>query len=181
MKVTETNIQGLKILEPKVFEDSRGSFFESFNARDFTSTVDINCEFVQDNQSSSNKGVVRGLHYQLKQPQDKLVRVISGEIFDVAVDIRKDSKSFGQWFGIYLSAENKKQLWVPRGFAHGFMALKDDTEVAYKISDYYLPGDEYSIIWDDDEIGIHWPEIAVTPVLSLKDREACSFNNAILA
>lgn len=181
MNVIETDIQGLKILEPKVFEDNRGSFFESFNSRVFADAIKLNCQFVQDNQSNSKKGVLRGLHYQLKKPQDKLVRVLKGRIFDVAVDIRKGSATFGKWFGIILSAENKKQLWIPRGFAHGFMALEDETEVLYKISDFYLPGDEYSIIWNDSDINIKWPELDATPILSDKDREAGSFSNAILA
>ena len=178
MNIIDTNLQGLKVLEPRVFEDGRGVFFESFNNRVFANALEINCQFVQDNHSISKKGVLRGLHYQLNYPQGKLVRVIRGKIFDVAVDIRKDSETFGKWFGIELSAENKKQIWIPEGFAHGFLALTDGAEVLYKTTDHYHPGDEYSIIWNDTDIGIEWPDIDMSPVLSDKDRDAGLFCNA---
>ncbi len=180
MKVINTELDGLKLLEPTVYEDSRGFFLESYNSRKFNELLGLDCSFVQDNHSQSNKGVLRGLHYQLNNPQGKLVRVVRGEIFDVAVDIRKDSDTFGQWFGVLLSAQNKQQLWVPKGFAHGFLVVSDEAEVLYKTSDFYVPGDEHSILWDDCDIGIQWPQLDVDLILSDKDRAGKAFKQATL-
>lgn len=174
MKVMPTQIGDVLIIEPKVFGDDRGFFFESFNARTFEATTGLRREFVQDNHSKSQRNVLRGLHYQIKQPQGKLVRVIQGEVFDVAVDIRKNSKSFGQWVGVHLSAENKKQLWVPEGFAHGFVVLSETAEVLYKTTDYYAPVYENCIAWNDPAIGIDWP-LSEEPLLSEKDARGQSF------
>ena len=168
MRVTLTAIPEVLILEPKVFGDDRGFFFESFNARTFEQATGLKREFVQDNHSKSAKNVLRGLHYQIQNPQAKLVRVVQGEVFDVAVDLRKSSKTFGGWVGIHLSAENKKQLWIPEGFAHGFVVLSESAEFLYKTTDYYAPGDEHCIAWDDPEIGIQWP-LTAAPLLSAKD------------
>ena len=154
--VTTCDIEGLKVIEPKVFGDKRGYFVETYNYNDYKAEG-IDMEFVQDNQSSSSKGVLRGLHFQKEFPQDKLVRVVSGEVFDVAVDLRKDSKTFGKWFGVILSADNMKQFFIPKGFAHGFVVLSDRAEFAYKCSDFYHPEDEGGIKWDDSDIGIEWP------------------------
>lgn len=151
-----SGIQGLMIIEPKVHGDERGYFMESYNYRDFAE-AGIDCIFVQDNQSSSKKGVLRGLHYQIAHPQAKLVRVIRGEVFDVAVDLREGSKTFGKWFGVRLSEENKKQFFVPAGFAHGYLVLSDYAEFCYKVTDFYHPGDEGGLLWNDPEIGIEWP------------------------
>jgi len=170
MKVIPTTISDVLILEPKVFGDERGFFFESFNDRVFrelTGREDVT--FVQDNHSRSGKNTLRGLHYQIQQPQGKLVRVVAGEVFDVAVDIRHLSLSFRQWVGVRLSAENKQQLWIPEGFAHGFLALTEVAEVLYKTTDYWAPDYEHSIAWNDPDIGIEWP-IQGEPVLSAKDR-----------
>lgn len=156
IQVTECGIEGLKVIEPTVFGDNRGYFMETYNYNDFKE-AGIDCTFVQDNQSASKKGVLRGLHFQIQYPQDKLVRVISGEVFDVAVDLRKDSKTYGKWFGVILTAENKKQLFVPKNFAHGFLVLSDYAEFCYKVTDFYHPNDEGGIAWDDPEIGIKWP------------------------
>ena len=171
MKVTPTAIPEVLILEPKVFGDDRGFFFESFNARAFAEATGLDVAFVQDNHSKSAKYVLRGLHYQIQQPQGKLVRVVQGEVFDVAVDIRKSSKTFGQWVGVYLSAENKKQLWVPEGFAHGFVVLSETAEFLYKTTDYYAPEFERSLLWNDPAMGIEWPFIG-EPILALKDESA---------
>lgn len=179
MKVTKTAIPEVLILEPKLFGDERGFFFESFNARDFHNATGLDVTFVQDNHSRSTKNVLRGLHYQLQHPQGKLVRVIAGEVFDVAVDIRKNSPTFGQWVGGYLSAENKKQLWVPAGFAHGFVVLSKDAEFLYKATDYYAPEYERCIRWDDPEIGIDWP-LSEEPVLSAKDLNGTALCDAEL-
>ena len=149
-------IQGLTLIEPKVHGDERGYFMESYNYRDFAE-AGIDCAFVQDNQSSSKKGVLRGLHYQIEHPQAKLVRVIRGEVFDVAVDLREGSATFGKWFGVRLSEENKKQFFVPAGFAHGYLVLSDYAEFCYKVTDFYHPGDEGGLLWNDPEIGIDWP------------------------
>ncbi len=149
-------IEGLKLIEPAVFKDERGYFMETYNYNDFKEAK-IGCVFVQDNQSSSVKGVLRGLHYQIKYPQEKLVRVINGEVFDVAVDIREGSSTYGKWYGTYLSAENKKQLFIPKNFAHGFIVLSDYAEFSYKVADFYHPNDEGGIAWDDPLIGIKWP------------------------
>lgn len=178
MKVTTTALEGVVILEPQVFGDDRGWFMEAFNAEKFAEATGCRKAFVQDNQSKSAKGVLRGLHYQLgAHPQDKLVRVLSGEIFDVAVDIRRGSPTFGQWVGEMLSAENKRQLWVPVGFAHGFVVTSESAEVLYKVTDVYDPAGERSIRWDDSDIGIAWPLDAV-PSLSGKDAVAPAFAGA---
>ncbi|OCH25509.1 dTDP-4-dehydrorhamnose 3,5-epimerase [Aliivibrio sp. 1S128] len=172
MKVIDTRIPDVKIIEPSVFGDERGFFMETWNQAKFEELVTGEpTTFVQDNHSKSKKGILRGLHYQTENTQGKLVRVVSGEVFDVAVDIRKDSPTFGQWVGEYLSAENKRQLWIPEGFAHGFYVTSDEAEFVYKCTDYYNPSAEVSILWDDKEIGIEWP-IAVLPLLSDKDKNA---------
>ncbi len=168
MRAMPTAISEVLILEPRVFADDRGFFFESFNTRAFEQATGLKRYFVQDNHSKSAKNVLRGLHYQIQNPQGKLVRVVQGEVFDVAVDLRKSSKTFGQWVGHILSAENKKQLWVPEGFAHGFVVLSETAEFLYKTTDYYTPGDEHCIAWDDPEIGIQWP-LTAAPLLSAKD------------
>ena len=160
IRVTKTFIEGLAIIEPEVYGDSRGYFFETFNARDMIE-AGFDYNFVQDNQSMSTKGVLRGLHYQKEHPQTKLVRVISGEVFDVVVDIRRGSPTYGKWFGVILSAENKKQFLITKGFAHGFLFLSDYAEFAYKVDDYWHPEDEYGIQWDDSDLDIKWPEIDV--------------------
>ncbi|MCR5508362.1 MAG: dTDP-4-dehydrorhamnose 3,5-epimerase [Lachnospiraceae bacterium] len=154
--VETTPIEGLKIITPTVFGDKRGYFMETYNRNDFTE-AGIDLDFVQDNQSASRKGVLRGLHFQINHPQDKLVRVIRGEVFDVVVDLRKGSKTYGQWYGIRLSEENKKMFLIPKGFAHGFLVLSDYAEFTYKCTDFYHPGDEGGIIWNDPDIGIDWP------------------------
>ena len=160
MKITRLAIPDVILLEPKIYADNRGFFFESFNHGNFEKTIDQKINFVQDNHSYSTKGVLRGLHYQLNpKAQGKLVRIISGEVFDVAVDIRKNSPTFGKWVGAVLSAENKKQLWVPAGFAHGFLTLADSTEMLYKASEYYAPDLERSILWSDSQISIEWPKV----------------------
>lgn len=156
IKVSTCHIEGLKVIEPKVFGDERGYFYEAYNYNDYKA-AGIPEVFVQDNQSMSKRGVIRGLHFQKQFPQDKLVRVISGEVFDVAVDMREGSETFGQWYGVVLSAENKKQFFIPKNFAHGFVVLSDTAEFAYKCTDFYHPNDEGGIIWNDPEIGIEWP------------------------
>lgn len=171
MLATPTAIPEVIVLEPKVFGDDRGFFFESFNAKAFAEATGLKRYFVQDNHSKSAKNVLRGLHYQIQQPQGKLVRVVQGEVFDVAVDLRKSSKTFGQWVGVHLSAENKKQLWVPEGFAHGFVVLSDAAEFLYKTTGYWAPEFERSIAWNDPTIGIQWP-IQGEPTLSAKDAQA---------
>ena len=168
MKIISTQIPDVLILEPKVFGDDRGFFFESFNLRRFTENTGINPSFVQDNHSKSSKNVLRGLHYQIRQPQGKLVRVTAGEVFDVAVDIRKSSPTFGHWVGENLSAENKRQLWVPMGFAHGFLVLSDVAEFLYKTTDYYAPDFERCIAWNDPDLQIDWP-LDSKPIVSEKD------------
>lgn len=167
--VTTCEIDGLKVIEPQVFGDARGYFMETYNYNDFKE-AGIDVQFVQDNQSMSVKGVLRGLHFQINYPQDKLVRVVSGEVFDVAVDLRKDSRTFGKWYGVILSAENKKQFFVPKGFAHGFVVLSDKAEFAYKCSDFYHPNDEGGLKWDDPDIGIDWP-IPKNMELTLSDKD----------
>ncbi|MBO7514023.1 MAG: dTDP-4-dehydrorhamnose 3,5-epimerase [Lachnospiraceae bacterium] len=156
IKVTRCEIEGLCVIEPTVFYDERGYFVETYNQRDMEAEG-LSMVFVQDNQSKSKKGVLRGLHYQKQFPQGKLVRAIAGEVFDVAVDLRKSSKTYGKWFGVVLSAENKKQFYIPEGFAHGFLVLSDEAEFAYKVTDFYHPGDEGGVLWSDPEIGIDWP------------------------
>jgi len=177
MNVIPTTIPDVLIIEPKVFGDDRGFFYESFNKKTFKEFSGVDVDFVQDNHSKSSKGVLRGLHYQIKQPQGKLVRVTSGEVFDVAVDLRKSSPTFGKWVGEYLSAENKKMLWVPAGFAHGFVVLSDVAEFLYKTTDYYAPESERCIRWDDMDISIDWP-IDGKPQLSGKDEDASTLQNA---
>ena len=170
MKTTPLDIPDVVRFEPKIFGDERGFFFESFNHRQFEVAIGRSVQFVQDNHSRSVKGVLRGLHYQLHRAQGKLVRVVHGEVFDVAVDIRRSSPTFGKWVGSYLSAENKHQLWVPEGFAHGFVVLSESAEFLYKTTDYYAPEHERCIRWDDPLIGIDWP-IVGEPALSGKDRQ----------
>ena len=171
MKVVSTEIPGILIFEPAVFKDERGYFFESFNQKKFEDAVGQNIGFIQDNQSQSGKNVLRGLHYQIKQAQGKLIRVIQGEIFDVAVDLRRKSPTFGKWAGIALSAENKKQIWLPPGLAHGFLVLSETAEVFYKVTEYYAPQHERSLLWNDHSIAIAWPQSA-SPIISAKDRAA---------
>ena len=173
MKFTPLSIPDVILLEPQVFGDERGFFFESFNHQKFEQVVGKKVSFAQDNHSRSARGVLRGLHYQTQQPQGKLVRVVQGEVFDVAVDIRKSSPSFGKWVGEILSADNKKQLWIPEGFAHGFVTLSDTAEFVYKTTDYYAPQFERCIRWDDAEIGITWL-IGAPPLVSAKDKIGCS-------
>ena len=168
--VTQTAIPDALILEPKVFGDSRGFFFESFNAKDFANVTGLETNFVQDNHSRSSKGVLRGLHYQLQQAQGKLVRVTQGTVFDVAVDIRKSSPTFGKWVGCELSGDNHRQFWVPAGFAHGFLVVSETADFLYKTTDYYAPTHERCIAWNDPSIGINWPE-GITPMLSAKDQQ----------
>jgi dTDP-4-dehydrorhamnose 3,5-epimerase len=177
MKSMQCAIPGVILLEPKVFGDDRGFFFESFNHVRFEAAIGRSVTFVQDNHSCSSKHVLRGLHYQIRQPQGKLVRVVRGEVFDVAVDIRRSSPTFGQWVGQILSAENKRQLWVPEGFAHGFVVLSDTAECLYKTTDYYASAHERCIVWNDPAIGIQWP-IECAPVLSVKDRQGTSLAEA---
>ena len=170
MKIIDTPIPDIKIIEPQVFGDERGFFMETWNQKLFEERVTGKpTQFVQDNHSKSKQGILRGLHYQTEHTQGKLVRVISGEVFDVAVDIRKDSATFGQWVGVYLSAENRRQLWIPKGFAHGFYVTSDEAEFVYKCTDYYHPQSEVSIRWDEPQIGIEWP-LDGGPILSDKDK-----------
>lgn len=170
MKATQLAIPEVLRLEPKVFGDARGFFFESYNQARFEVVIGKPVVFVQDNHSCSAKGVLRGLHYQIRQPQGKLVRVVRGEVFDVAVDLRKSSATFGNWVGEILSAENKRQMWVPEGFAHGFLVLSDWAEFVYKTTDFYAPEHERCLAWNDPAIGIQWP-IAASPILSAKDQQ----------
>ena len=172
MQAIQTSIPGLLIIEPKVFGDARGFFFESFNQQVFERLTGLSVNFVQDNHSLSEQHVLRGLHYQIRQPQGKLVRVVAGEVYDVAVDIRKSSPTFGQWDGVILSAENKRMLWVPPGFAHGFVVLSEQAEFLYKTTDYWAPEYERSILWNDPDLAIDWRLQGNTPLLSKKDQEA---------
>ena len=174
MKATPLAIPDVVLIEPKVFGDERGFFFESFNQTQFEEAIGKPVQFVQDNHSRSVKNVLRGLHYQIQQPQGKLVRVVQGEVFDVAVDLRRSSKTFGQWVGEILSAENKRQLWLPEGFAHGFVVLSDSAEVFYKTTDYYAPAFERSILWNDETVAIDWPA-GIQPILSAKDAQGKPF------
>jgi dTDP-4-dehydrorhamnose 3,5-epimerase len=178
--VTPTNLPDVLILEPKVFGDARGFFYESYNARDFAAATGLQVEFVQDNHSQSAKGVLRGLHYQIQHAQGKLVRVVQGEVFDVAVDLRKSSATFGQWAGVHLSADNAKQLWIPPGFAHGFLVLSESAEFLYKTTDYWHPSHERSLLWNDPALGIAWPLPAGldAPVLAAKDAAAVMLSEA---
>lgn len=178
MQVTKTAIPDVLVLQPKVFSDNRGFFFESFNARTFNQVTGLNIEFVQDNHSKSQRGVLRGLHYQLPpMAQGKLVRVIQGEVFDVAVDLRRSSPTFGQWVGETLSAENKKQLWIPEGFAHGFATLSETAECLYKTTNFYSVEHERSLLWNDTRLAISWPESNVSYLLSEKDCLALPFKS----
>ena len=177
MKIIKTNIPDVLIIEPLVFGDDRGFFLESFNEKTFAEKTGVLPKFVQDNHSRSVKNVLRGLHYQIKQPQGKLVRVVMGEVFDVAVDIRKNSPTFGQWTGCILSAENKRQMWVPEGFAHGFAVLSDTADFLYKTTDYYAPEYERSILWNDPELDIDW-HLSDKPTLSAKDKNAPPLSEA---
>lgn len=179
MNVIKTNIPDVLLLEPKVFGDERGFFYESFNAKVFEDLTGVKADFVQDNHSKSAKHVLRGLHYQTKQVQGKLVRAIQGEVFDVAVDVRKSSPTFGQWVGEVLSAENKRMMWVPPGFAHGFLVLSDTAEFLYKTTDFYAPEYEQVIVWNDPTIQIKWP-LDVQPAVSTKDAAGQQINDATL-
>ena len=179
MKAIATTIPEVLILEPKVFGDERGFFYESFNARTFTEATGLQRDFVQDNHSRSQRGVLRGLHYQVEQAQGKLVRVTVGEVLDVAVDIRRSSPTFGHWVGVHLSAENKRQLWIPEGFAHGFVVLSDYAEFLYKTTDYYAPAHERCIRWDDPQLAIDW-QFEGVPQLSAKDQNGLLLSQAEL-
>ncbi len=180
MQVIQTAIADLLIIEPKVFGDARGFFFESFNQKVFESITGRSVNFVQDNHSRSARHVLRGLHYQINQPQGKLVRVVAGEVFDVAVDIRKSSPTFGLWEGVVLSAENKRMLWVPEGFAHGFVVLSEYAEFLYKTTNYWAPEYERSILWNDPDLAIDWHLDQNAPILSQKDQEGSFFAKAEL-
>jgi dTDP-4-dehydrorhamnose 3,5-epimerase len=177
MKVIATDLPEVLIVEPKVFGDQRGFFYESFNQKVWEETTGLQSRFVQDNHSRSAKGVLRGLHYQIRQPQGKLVRVVVGEVFDVAVDVRRNSPTFKQWVGVHLSAENKRQLWIPEGFAHGFLVLSEVAEFLYKATDYYAPEHERGIVWNDPELGIDWPWTE-EPLVSVKDQNASFLRDA---
>lgn len=179
MHIIQTAISDVLILEPKVFGDERGFFFESFNARAFSEATGLNPNFVQDNHSRSQQGVLRGLHYQVQQAQGKLVRVTAGEVYDVAVDLRRQSPTFGQWVGAHLSADNKRQMWVPEGFAHGFVVLSEFAEFLYKTTDYYAPAHERCIRWNDPKLAIDWP-LQGEPRLSAKDQQGTLFDDAEL-
>lgn len=180
MKVTPTAIPEVLVIEPKVFGDARGFFYESFNGKAFDEAVGRHVEFVQDNHSRSVKGVLRGLHYQIQQPQGKLVRCVRGSVFDVAVDIRRSSPTFGKWVGVELTEENHNQLWVPEGFAHGFLVVSESADFLYKTTDYYAPAHERAIVWNDPLIGIEWPSVGVALQLSAKDQAGASFDAAQL-
>ncbi|KAA3652766.1 MAG: dTDP-4-dehydrorhamnose 3,5-epimerase [Proteobacteria bacterium] len=177
MQVTATDLPDVLIIEPKVFGDARGFFFESFNARAFAEATGVDLPFVQDNHSRSAQGVLRGLHYQIQQPQGKLVRVVRGAVFDVAVDVRRSSPHFGRWVGVELSEDNHRQLWVPPGFAHGFLVLSASADFLYKTTDYYAPEHERSVLWNDPAIGIDWP-LPGEPLLSGKDRAGVLLKDA---
>lgn len=176
MNVTSTSIPDVLVFEPKIYKDERGFFFESFNERIFTSAVGKKIDFVQDNHSRSSFGVLRGLHYQTQHTQGKLIRVVAGEVFDVAVDLRKSSPTFGQWVGEFISSENHKQMWIPPGFAHGFLVTSSHAELLYKTTDFYSPNHEKCLIWDDPSIGIKWPELSIALTLSTKDQQGLTFN-----
>jgi len=170
MRVIETPIPGLLLLEPKVFGDSRGFFLESWNERTFRGAAGVTQPFVQDNHSCSARGVLRGLHYQLRQPQGKLVRVVRGSVFDVAVDLRRASPTFGHWYGVDLTADNHRQVWIPPGFGHGFLVTSESADFLYKATDYYAPEDERCVLWNDPTLAIAWPLAGLAPLLSAKDR-----------
>ncbi|GAB7453537.1 dTDP-4-dehydrorhamnose 3,5-epimerase [Enterobacter roggenkampii] len=175
MKVIDTAIHDVKIIEPKVFGDERGFFLETFEKKRYQEMLNISLDFVQDNHSRSTKDVLRGLHFQKINPQGKLVRVVSGAVFDVAVDIRPDSKTYGKWVGVELSAENKNQLWIPPGLAHGFCVLTDTADFEYKCTDYYYPEHEGCLLWNDETVGIEWP--VINPKLSEKDKKGLTLAN----
>ena len=177
MNVIPTNLPEVLIIEPQVFGDARGFFYESFNARRFREQTGVAAQFVQDNHSKSARNVLRGLHYQISSPQGKLVRVSAGAVFDVAVDVRRSSPRFGQWTGLELSAENRRQLWIPEGFAHGFVVISDSAEFLYKTTDYWAPEHERALRWDDPAIGIVWP-LSAPPALSAKDQLGCLLADA---
>ncbi|MGI6117351.1 MAG: dTDP-4-dehydrorhamnose 3,5-epimerase [Bilifractor sp.] len=185
IKVTKNcnGIEGLCVIEPTVFGDNRGYFMETYNYNDFAAEG-IDCRFVQDNQSASRKGVLRGLHFQIHYPQDKLVRVIIGEVYDVAVDLRPGSETFGKWFGVTLTAENKKQFFIPKDFAHGFIVLSDYAEFCYKVTDFYHPNDEGGLMWNDPDLGVRWPmPEGMTPddlILSEKDKVNSSYRQLLI-
>jgi dTDP-4-dehydrorhamnose 3,5-epimerase len=174
---TKTDLSEVLILEPKVFSDDRGFFFESFNQRDFQQATGLDVNFVQDNHSKSRRGVLRGLHYQIQRPQGKLVRVTQGAVFDVAVDLRRSSANFGKWVGVKLSADNKRQLWIPPGFAHGFVVTSESAEFLYKTTDYWYPEHERSLLWCDTTVGVQWP-LHQSPKLAVKDAEGKVFAKA---
>lgn len=178
MKIIPTSLPDLLIIEPKVFGDERGFFYESFNKRRFAELTGVEAEFVQDNHSKSARHVLRGLHYQIQHAQGKLVRLVAGEVFDVAVDIRKSSPTFGQWVGVNLSAENKRIFWIPPGFAHGFVVLSETAEFLYKTTDYWAPEFERSILWNDAELAIDWQLDGAEPLLSAKDKAGVALRNA---
>lgn len=175
MNVIKGEMEGLLVLEPKVFGDERGFFMESFNARTFEAATGLKLDFVQDNHSRSARGVLRGLHYQLQQPQGKLVRVVSGRVWDVAVDMRRSSPTFGKWQGVELSGENKRQFWVPAGFAHGFVVLSESADFLYKTTDYYAPEHERCLAWNDPIVGVDWRLGDIVPQLSAKDQQGLKF------
>ncbi|WP_320821692.1 dTDP-4-dehydrorhamnose 3,5-epimerase [Reinekea sp.] len=179
MEVRTTRLAGVKLLEPRVFADERGFFLQSFQAQEYRLALNIELDFVQDNHSYSRKGVLRGLHFQRLKAQGKLVRVVSGEVFDVVVDIRPNSPTYGQWQGLILSAQNKHQLWIPPGLAHGFLALSDGADVEYKCTDYYNPSDEGCLIWNDPTVGVVWPS-TVAPLLSVKDQQGLLLADLVL-
>lgn len=180
MKATPTAIPEVLVFEPRVYGDERGFFFESFNQRVFAQATGVDALFVQDNHSKSARGVLRGLHYQIQQPQGKLVRAVAGEVFDVAVDLRRSSSTFGKWVGAVLSAQNKTQMWVPPGFAHGFVVLSETAEFLYKTTDYYAPEHEQCIAWNDPTLGIAWPAMADAPTLSGKDAAGVRWADALV-
>ncbi len=178
IQIIATRMPDILIIEPEVFDDERGFFFESFNQKEFNQVLGQEITFVQDNHSRSKKGVLRGLHYQLQHTQGKLVRVTQGAVFDVVVDLRKTSKTFGQWLGMELSAENNKQLWIPPGFAHGFLVLTDEAEFLYKTTDYWDSSSEHTLAWNDPTLNIYWPNIGLTPILNAKDKNGSSWDDA---
>jgi dTDP-4-dehydrorhamnose 3,5-epimerase len=181
MKIIATNISDVLVIEPVIFGDERGFFFESFNQRNFGKATGVHTDFVQDNHSRSGRGVLRGLHYQVKNPQGKLVRVVRGAVFDVAVDIRLGSPTFGQWFGLELSEHNQKQLWIPPGLAHGFLVLSESADFLYKTTEYYAPENERCIIWNDPDLDIAWPDVGSAPKLSIKDQNGQRVTGAEIA
>lgn len=178
IQVTPTKIPDVLIIEPKVFGDDRGFFFESFNQREFNQALGQEITFVQDNHSKSKKGVLRGLHYQLQHTQGKLVRVTRGAVFDVAVDLRRSSNTYGKWVGVELSAENKRQLWIPKGFAHGFLVISDEAEFLYKTTDYYHPEFEQSLLWSDKTLSIDWPKLDINFSLAKKDEMGLDWSSS---